>query len=97
MSSAVYALPRAEVRTPAGRRSVPGMSSVIARLGSSADERGDCVVAMGGLTQGATSGGGQRPSPGGQTGRQHRLRFQWDPQSDRVNTLLRFQEGRGEG
>ena len=64
MSSAVCAFPRAEVRTSAGRRSVPGMrsgtsiSAVIARLGSSVSESGDRVVTTGDLTQGTTGGVG---------------------------------------
>ena len=57
--SVVYALPRAEVRTSAGRRSVPGdvhLCRVITRLHSGVDESGDRVVVT-----------GQSPSLGGHT------------------------------
>ena len=59
MSRAVYALPRAEVRTSAGLRSVPKTWVSVVRSqdgAASVNEGGDRVVAAGGLAQGEAGG-----------------------------------------
>ena len=95
MSSAEFALLRAEVRTPDFH-----VNRVIRRLCSGMDESGDRVVAPCGLLPSATGGVGsariKEARLAGSTGH----KFSGDrtqPQSERTNMLLEFQGGRGVG